>query len=545
MAGANETPRQKMIGLMYLVLTALLALNVSSTVIDKFIFINESLERAVSQSTERNKQIISSIKNTVEETGNREKDLKVVEQADKVREETSRIIKEMRDLKNTFIEITGGIEGDDPNDLSKMKGKTDYDRVGHYMMDEELGGEGHGQELKSMLNNHVKFIRETLSEVGVEESELQRFDKIAKDADESELFKDDPNQKGRKFAQLTFENSPTPAGMASVSELETQVMTYETIALDILRRRVGAGDLKFDQILPMTRPESKRVAAGTKYSAELFIAASSSGVTPTMTVNGKTIPVTDGLGKVEFTATPGKYNKEGVAEKSYKTAITVTLPGGRDTTFVGEETYYVVKPVMQIQSASVQALYFNCGNELDVQVPALGTNYNPSFSASGAVAIPGNEKGVVTVVPKKAEVTLNVASNGSPVGSQNFKVRRIPKPEIQVFSGSRPIDVKRGTKGAPRSMTLRAIPDESFQQFLPKDARFRVTSAEVALVRAGRAVVVTRVSGPEVNMGQIRGQARPGDNIVVEIKKVQRMNFRGEVEDFNNVSPRIINISIN
>ena len=57
MAGGKETPRQKMIGMMYLVLTALLALNVSSTVIEKFIFLNDSLERANAEAEGRNGEI--------------------------------------------------------------------------------------------------------------------------------------------------------------------------------------------------------------------------------------------------------------------------------------------------------------------------------------------------------------------------------------------------------------------------------------------------------------------------------------------------------
>jgi hypothetical protein len=43
MASANETPRQKMIGMMYLVLTALLALNVNSAILQKFKLIDDSL----------------------------------------------------------------------------------------------------------------------------------------------------------------------------------------------------------------------------------------------------------------------------------------------------------------------------------------------------------------------------------------------------------------------------------------------------------------------------------------------------------------------
>lgn len=73
MAGGKETPRQKMIGMMYLVLTALLALNVSSTVLDKFAFINQSLERANSESLERNARTIEGMKGAAKDKGNKNK----------------------------------------------------------------------------------------------------------------------------------------------------------------------------------------------------------------------------------------------------------------------------------------------------------------------------------------------------------------------------------------------------------------------------------------------------------------------------------------
>ncbi|MFT5570808.1 MAG: hypothetical protein ACI9RP_002866, partial [Cyclobacteriaceae bacterium] len=72
MSGGKETGRQKMVGMMYLVLTALLALNVSNTVIDKFVFLNESLVRANDESKDRNGQILESIIKTVDDTGKRE-----------------------------------------------------------------------------------------------------------------------------------------------------------------------------------------------------------------------------------------------------------------------------------------------------------------------------------------------------------------------------------------------------------------------------------------------------------------------------------------
>ena len=132
----------------------------------------------------------------------------------------------------------------------------------------------------------------------------------------------------------------------------------------------------------------------------MFLSAGSSAIVPVMTANGDTLDVENGRGLYEFTTTPGSYDREGLAKKSYIGAISVTLPGGRDTTFIDTVEYFVARPVIQIQSASVQALYLNCGNELQVNVPALGSSYAPSFSMTGGDVIKGSQIGQVTLVPK-------------------------------------------------------------------------------------------------------------------------------------------------
>jgi gliding motility-associated protein GldM len=197
--------------------------------------------------------------------------------------------------------------------------------------------------------------------------------------------------------------------------------------------------------------------------------------------------------------------------------------------------YTITKPVMQIQSASVQALYFKCGNKLSVSVPALGAQYKPSFSASGASVLPGSKVGDVTLVPNSREVTLNVSSDGNAIGSQTFQVRPIPKPTIECYVGGRPVNEKQGTPGtAVRSMTLRAIPDAGFATFLPDDAKFRVSSYEVTLVRGRRPALQPRtINGPTADLSDIVNAYREGDRIYIEVKGVQRQNFQGNVESVN------------
>ena len=187
---------------------------------------------------------------------------------------------------------------------------------------------------------------------------------------------------------------------------------------------------------------------------------------------------------------------------------------------------------MQIQSASVQALYFKCGNKLNVSVPALGAQYKPSFSASGAAVMSGAKVGDVTLVPNSREVTLNVSSGGNAIGSQTFQVRPIPKPTIEAFASGRPVNDKQGTPGtAVRSFSLKAIPDAGFLTFLPDDAKFRVSRYEVTLVRGKRPALQTKtITGPQADLSDIANAYREGDRLYVEVKDVQRQNFQGNVE---------------
>ena len=542
MAGGKETPRQKMIGMMYLVLTALLALNVSSTVLDKFAFINASLERANAETSERNARTIEGMKSAAEDKGNRTDDLKVVADAEALRAETTKIIQSLEEYKETFVDITGGYINPEVRDRRFIVGKTDYDKVGHYMMPEEEGGEGEGAAMKQTLNGYADYIKDLLKKNGAEDAKLKQFHKIALDAEEDPIYQRDENQKGKKWSQLAFENSPTHAGLATVSEFQANVLAFETSALDFLVKRVGLKDITFDQIKPVVMPESQYVAAGTKYKADMFIAASASGLNDklVMTYNGEDAPVIDGVGKVEFTATPGKYDKDGNAKKQIVASIRVPQGGGADTTFTDTIDYYVVRPVIQIQSQSVQALYYNCGNSLDVQVPALGNSYNPSFRANGGDAIKGSQRGQVTLVPKSRKVTLTVSSGGNVIGSREFGVRSIPAPDIKIFTDAGEVNLKDGISFRTSKLYLRAIPDESFAQFLPNDAKFQVADAEITLVSGGLGRGSIRASR-EANL---RGMnARKGDVLAIEIKKVQRQNFRKQVETFPKHT-RFINVPL-
>ena len=513
MAGAKETPRQKMIGMMYLVLTALLALNVSNTVLEKFAFMNKTLEATVEEGGEKNTGTIGRIDKAVQEAGNRTKDVNVLNTAKEVRGETTKVLAELDKLKQEIIDATGGLEED-----GSFKGMKNMEKLAH-MMIKDGQGQG-GKELQNLLNGYTQYLGE---KAGIESGP------IAFDGKDDPMFTSNKNAQKKSFAEVQFDQTPMIAGLATISQFETEIINRESEALEKLARDVGAADLKFDQISLVALPNSRVVAAGAKYEADLFISAASSGIqNPEMTFNGKEINVEAGKGKISFTASGGNYDKEGVAKKSY--IATVKL---KDSVYMDTITYFVARPVIQVQSAAVQALYLNCGNEMQVNCPQLGTSYKPTFKATGASSIPGAKTGLVTLVPNAKEVKLNVYNGGNLLGTETFKVRRVPKPEIRLTSRGKAINAKSGESiSALRSLDIAAIPDADFKAFLPKDARYRVTGWEVTLARGKRPVgPPQKLSKQKASLGALMQKAKPGDRIVVEVKRVQRMNFRNQTEN--------------
>ena len=529
MASGRMSPRQKMINLMYLVLIAMLALNVDTAVLEKFVLINQSFENTNAEKVTDNINKVEAIRAAVDDSGNRSEDLKVLEQAEQVRANARALLVYMNQVKDSIANMTGGKDSN-----GKYKGYTDTDAISRFMV--KLGN---GDTLKIRLNNFSSFIAEEIFE------DTSSVNKLARDASEIGIYRDDESYRHLPFKELNFGyNTPMVGGLASISQLQSDLINLEIKALDKLAASVGAADLKFDVVSLTTLPEQRVVAAGAKYKAQLFLSAASSAIVPVMTANGDTLEVTDGRGYYEFTVKGDRYDKNGLSQQSYIGAISVTLPGGMDTTFIDTIDYYVARPVIQIQSASVQALYLNCGNEIQVQVPALGSDYNPTFTVKGGDLVRGSGTGEITIIPNTSKVDLNVSNAGNFLGTKSFGVRKIPAPEIQARIKGKQIDSKRGIPVNTGSFSLDAISDESFAAFLPKDARFQVREAEISLVRANRGVSRIRSTSQNISLTKLAGK-RKGDLIVIEIKQVARANFRGDVENFRNFTGRVIKIPLN
>lgn len=516
MAGGKETPRQKMIGMMYLVLTALLALQVSNAVLEKFAIINSTLEGLIGEGNTKNDAQLGKIV----EDGGKSDDAAVkqaVANAQEVRKQAKATVAYIEEVKKKMLAEAGaaGVDEQFINDHSS--------KIATMMIDKKDGA-GVGVDFVKKLEDYRKQL-EKLTFGG-------KFETLTKSPDQMPAFKDNEKHKNKDFLTFTFENTPAVAAYASVTQIQTEVLEQEAKALTILAEKAGAGVVKFDRIVPMVRPVSSIVAAGAKYQADMFITASASGLVPEMYYNGQKLQVMDDpsgvkMGKVEFTAKGGSYDKDGFSKQSFKARIMIDgKPYEQDI------QYMVAQPVIKATTGNAPTLYMNCGNTVNIEVPSLGTNYNPSFNSNGgADIIKGDKPGRVTIIPKQRKIKVTVSNGGATIGDQPFDVKNVPDPKYLAYVGNNPVDLRNGIRANQlASLRFAAEPESNFKDEVPKDARYSIKRAEVILGRGTAGVQRLTATNGNPDLRSWAGQARPGDRIVIDIKDAARRTFRDEEE---------------
>ncbi|MBM3177986.1 MAG: gliding motility protein GldM [Bacteroidetes bacterium] len=522
MAGGKETPRQKMIGMMYLVLTALLALNVSNAVLEKFAILdttlgelrmdeegaNVSKNRTIQDSGSKSPQVIDAKKRALE-----------------VRDLTQKTIARLDDFK---VKLRQDHEGKEMESEELILNTNIAEEKMLNANNPQLG-----EDFEKLLVNYVDSLK-TITRI----SSFKKLNKKAEDYDE---FRNNEHHKEKDFLHFTFEGTPTMAAITVISQLQTEVLEYEATALDSLAKIADAVQLKVDTYVPMVIPEAATVAAGAKYKAKMFVAASASGIIPTMKRNGQQLSVIDDpetklkVASFEFVASASNYGPGDVSKQSYNAEITLKL--GKDTTIRRSIEYFVVKPTIKVTTGNAPTLYMNCGNSVNIDVPSLGTNYNPTYAAKGAVVVAGPKASQPVIIPKEKKVFLTVSSGGATLGTEPFDVKPIPKPSFVVKNAlGKDVDRRNGEKsGNLANLRVNAEPEPNFKQEVPKDAVYRIKEVLVTLARG----TSPQGGGPKtftsenIDISAWRSVMRPGDIISIDIRKVTRRTFEGQEEPVN------------
>lgn len=533
MAGVKESPRQKMINMMYLVLTAMLALQISNAILEKFLLLDNSLDQANKAADTSNKRTLDAMNEAVDKSGNKPEYRALYNNAVEVRKQTGEIISYIEGLKEIIRNEAGG--GIDP-ETNQIKNLAEEEKVANIFVKNKKG-----YELKEKLDEYVTYIQKHAPNI--------KFHSLALDAkDDPAMANADPMTKRKDFAELLFAQTPVPAALAGLSQKESVIRRYEAEVLDYLAQQVGAKEIKFDKLFAVVIPDSRTVVAGQTYRAEVAIGAYSSSISPSISINGAALPVTEGKGVYELRAGGGAFDNNGQLKRTYTATISYPKPDGTREVVTKDEEYTVLKPSVQITTSSMPALYFKCANRLQTTSPGLGAQYNPTFSGSGAEFIPGGG-GKVTVVPNASKVNLEVKNDGIVLEDFPFNVRLVPKPTIKVLVNGAAATIENLRRGFSasqvRTLTVVAEADQSFKETNPEDARYRVTGFTVVLASGSRSKKNIESNGNSINLGSTASEAESGDRYVITIKEVQRMNFQGNVETVNIGDSGVQTIALN
>ncbi|MCU0429451.1 MAG: gliding motility protein GldM [Cytophagaceae bacterium] len=517
MAGKHETPRQKMIGMMYLVLTALLALQVSSALLHKFESLNSNLEAKVEEGRKENQEKNSKLQKDVKRRGNLADEVRAAERAEAIAQRSSQLIQYIEGIKKELIESTGGY-----NEEGSLKGASEETKVGVLMVGSS-GSKGKAYELKGKLDEYVQFMNQ---------SGAGKFDRIALDASEDPKLRNNSDQKNKNFAELNFAQTPLVAALAVLSEMESRVTDMETQSITKLYESIGDIDAEINKLIPFVRPKSDFVVAGTKYEAEVCLAASSTGIKPTMEANGNPIQVgADGVGKFSFTAPGADFGNNPSLKRSWRGMIKLKMPNGKDSLFPFVQEYTVVKPVISVQSAAIKSLYRNCGNKLNIQVPALGADYQPNFEITGGQLSTLGGSGNVMIIPTSREVQVKVFNRGTLIGIEKFGVKLVPLPTYELLGNGRLIDIRTGSDKYLKTLTIRFKADPGFKELLPEEATYQVSEGEITLASGRTSAGTLRFSGNTVDVSSLVRNLSKNARLIVDIKKVKRRNYKGDWEE--------------
>lgn len=514
MAGGKETPRQKMIGMMYLVLTALLALQVSNAVLEKFAIINVTLTGLITDGNKKSDQILQGI---IADAGQSQEAnvIKAKNNAEQVRKITKDALSYIDELKKRMMAASG-------TDKIDEKLINDHSSKVAAMMIDVKSKEQEGKKYEKVLNDYVAQLKDLSG---------MDFAKLAKPPKDIPIFAGNDDHVRKDYLTFTFENTPVIAALASVTQTQTEILEYEATALDKLAKDAGANRISFDQFIPMVRAKSSTVAAGAKYEAQMFLTGSSTSISSEFYKDGAKLPIISDaggvqMGQIEFTASGGGYDATGIAKKSFKAEIKV-----KGQTFTQNIEYFVAQPVIRVTTGNAPTLYMNCGNTVNIEVPALGTNYNPSFSAASAEIRKGDKPGRVTIIPSARKITVGVTNGGTKIGDQQFDVKNVPDPRYVAYIGSTAVDLRNGIKpNQLANLRFVAEPENNFKEEVPKDARYKIKRAEVILGRGTAGVQRLNATNENPDLRSWSSQARPGDRVVIDIKEVARRTFTDSEE---------------
>jgi len=480
MSGAKETPRQKMIGMMYLVYTALLAMNVSKDILDAFDTVNTGMQTTnITLSNQINQKYVS----FEEQYGlDKEKVGPYWEQAQELRTEATDLINYIEAMKwdlvkkieldkaktskeavETALEhgllrntdtVRNGRMIFDIN-TAKVKSRDNYNRPTAYMMgDPEGPGNGgkayelsekikrfRGQVVKAMGPEHIHEIglitdsiygtKEYLAQNGYSESQMKKLPLEGEYyGAKVSYYPGVTDQVQDSWEYNNFHHTVLVADVTLFNKIISEVETAELNAITQLMTNIHAQDFTFDEVGARVFAESGYLLSGQTYKAQAMVTAwKNSQLTARVKLDGgaekEYTSNAQGVIPLEWNVGVGSHNYTGVIDM-----LDPTTNQMKEYPFQGAFT--VAPPAVSVSATKMNVVYAGIDNPIAV---GGGVGGEISATATGAnLTRTGNGTYNLRVVGNPTEVVVNVSSQGSSLGSMKFRVKDLPKPAAVIHN---------------------------------------------------------------------------------------------------------------
>jgi gliding motility-associated protein GldM len=441
MGHGKETPRQKMIGMMYLVLTALLALNVSKQVLDAFVLVDEGLSQTNENFTQKNNALYDEMNQLAASNPT-----KVKPWQDKAHE-----IQKMANELVTFIHQSKVelIQRADKNDeATKEKNKIDGSKVSakdnmdiptNFMVGEN--NKGRGRDIKDKL---AAFREYCLKWVKEEHKDVRSSIEKTLDTEDPKVGADGVKHtwESEHFGEL-----PLIAVTTIMSKMQGDVRNVESEMIRYLLSQIDAGAFKFNKLNAIVTTNSNYILKGNEYQAEVFISAQDTTQAPEVYVgNYEKVPGPDGSTSYKMVGSyetlpiqpngRGLYKKIGSAARNIKWGglVKIKSPEGVEAFYPFEAEYQVAEASAVISPTKMNVFYLAVDNPVEISVAGVPADKIRPSITNGIIVKQGD--GYI-VKPKNlgnAIVSVEAQIDGKwrNMGNMDFRVKRVPDPVAKV-----------------------------------------------------------------------------------------------------------------
>ena len=450
------SPRQKMINLMYVVLMAMLALNVSTEVLNGFSIVEESLKRTTQNASLENQVIYDDF--AVQMKKNPQKVKQWYDKSQKVKQMSDDLYNLADELKLAIVQEADGSDGD----VQNIRNKEDLEAANQVMLSPNRG---RGKELYNAI---INYRTQMLSMVtGYHQKKM-----IA-----SNLSTDIPanaQTMGKNWQEYMFESMPAAAAVTLLSKLQSDVRYAEGEVLHTLVSNIDVKDIRVNALDAFVIPNSQTIVRGDKFSARIVMAAVDTTQKPQIFIGGKEVNLPGGLYET-VTGRTGDFTLSGF--------IQVENGNGELLKRSFEQKYTVVDPSATVSADLMNVLYAGYSNPLSVSVPGVPVNKVQATMTGGTLQPTGPGRYIArpTAVGQNVTITITSTNTGraQQMGQFTFRVRRLPDPtpyiNMKDESGS-PIRYKGGGLSKAQLMGVDGIGAAIDDGIL--DIAFRVQSFE-------------------------------------------------------------------